>query len=29
MDFAKRPMKDFLYIGPEGVDMDDELDKCG
>lgn len=27
MDFTKRPMKGFLYISPEGVDMDDDLDK--
>lgn len=27
MDFAKRPMKGFLYVNPEGVDMDDDLDK--
>ena len=27
MDFAKRPMKGFLYVSPEGVDMDSDLDK--
>jgi TfoX/Sxy family transcriptional regulator of competence genes len=27
MDFAKRPMKGFLYVNPDGVDMDDDLDK--
>lgn len=27
MDFTKRPMKGYLYISPEGVDMDDDLDK--
>jgi TfoX/Sxy family transcriptional regulator of competence genes len=27
MDFTKRPMKGYLYIAPEGVDMDQDLDK--
>ena len=27
MDFTKRPMKGYLYISPEGIDMDDDLDK--
>jgi TfoX/Sxy family transcriptional regulator of competence genes len=27
MDFTKRPMKGYLYLSPEGVDMDDDLDK--
>lgn len=27
MDFTKRPMKGYLYISPEGVDMDEDLDK--
>ena len=27
MDFASRPMKGFLYVGPEGVDMDTDLGK--
>lgn len=27
MDFTNRPMKGYLYISPEGVDMDDDLDK--
>ncbi|NQU52477.1 MAG: TfoX/Sxy family protein [Bacteroidetes bacterium] len=27
MDFTKRSMKGYLYIAPEGVDMDDDLDK--
>ena len=27
MDFTKRPMKGFLYVGPEGIDMDDDLNK--
>jgi len=27
MDFTKRPMKGYLYVSPEGVDMDDDLDK--
>lgn len=25
MDFTGRPMKGFVYIEPEGIDMDDEL----
>lgn len=27
MDFTKRPMKGYLYISPEAVDMDDDLNK--
>lgn len=27
MDFTKHPMKGFLYVAPEGVDMDEDLDK--
>lgn len=27
MDFTHRPMKGFLYVSPEGVDMDTDLDK--
>ena len=27
MDFTKRPMKGFLYVAPEGTDMDEDLDK--
>jgi TfoX/Sxy family transcriptional regulator of competence genes len=27
MDFTKRPMKGYLYISPEGIDMDEDLDK--
>jgi TfoX/Sxy family transcriptional regulator of competence genes len=27
MDFTKRPMKGFLFVGPEGVDMDQDLEK--
>lgn len=27
MDFTKRPMKGYLYVSPEGVDMDDDLEK--
>ena len=27
MDFSNRPMKGFLYVGPEGVDMDTDLEK--
>lgn len=27
MDFTNRPMKGYLYVSPEGVDMDDDLDK--
>ena len=26
MDFTKRPMKGFVFISPEGVDMDDDLE---
>jgi TfoX/Sxy family transcriptional regulator of competence genes len=25
MDFTGRPMKGFVYVEPEGIDMDDEL----
>lgn len=25
MDFTKRPMKGWIYLGPEGIDTDDEL----
>lgn len=25
MDFTKRPMKGWIYIGPEGVDKDEDL----
>jgi len=25
MDFTKRPMKGYVYVSPEGVDMEDEL----
>jgi hypothetical protein len=32
MDFTKRPMKGYVYIGPDGIDMEDQLefwiDKC-
>ena len=27
MDFTKRPMKGYLYVAHEGVDMDEDLDK--
>jgi TfoX/Sxy family transcriptional regulator of competence genes len=27
MDFTKRPMKGYLYVSPEGIDMDEELDR--
>lgn len=27
MDFTNRPMKGYLYVNPEGVDMDDDLEK--
>lgn len=27
MDFTNRPMKGYLYVAPEGVDMEDDLDK--
>lgn len=27
MDFTKNPMKGYLYVEPEGIDMDDDLDK--
>lgn len=27
MDFTRRPMKGFLYVSPEGIDMDEDLDK--
>ena len=26
MDFTKRPMKGFVFVSADGVDMDDELD---
>jgi len=26
MDFTKRPMKGFVFINPEGTDMDTDLD---
>jgi len=25
MDFTGRPMKGFIYVAPEGIDMDDDL----
>ena len=25
MDFTKKPMKGWVYIGPDGIDMDEEL----
>ena len=25
MDFTKRPMKGWIYVGPHGIDTDDEL----
>lgn len=32
MDFTKRPMKGYLYVSPEGIDFDSDLefwiDKC-
>ncbi|NQU86284.1 MAG: TfoX/Sxy family protein [Mariniphaga sp.] len=27
MDFTKRPMKGFLYVSPEGVDMEEDMNK--
>lgn len=27
MDFTTRPMKGYLYVNPEGVDMDEDLNK--
>jgi TfoX/Sxy family transcriptional regulator of competence genes len=27
MDFTRRPMKGYLYVSPEGTDMDDDLGK--
>jgi TfoX/Sxy family transcriptional regulator of competence genes len=27
MDFSNRPMKGYLYISPEGIDLDKDLDK--
>jgi len=27
MDFTKRPMPGYLYVAPEGIDMDEDLDK--
>lgn len=27
MDFTNRPMKGYLYVSPEGVDMDNDLNK--
>ena len=27
MDFTKRPMKGYLYVSAEGIDMDEDLDK--
>ncbi len=27
MDFTHRPMKGFLYVEPEGTDMDEDLEK--
>lgn len=27
MDFTGKPMKDFVMIGPSGVDMDEDLEK--
>lgn len=27
MDFTKRPMKGYLYVAPEGIDMNEDLDK--
>ena len=26
MDFSKRPMQGFVFVDPEGTDLDDELD---
>ncbi len=27
MDFTKRPMKGFIYVSQEGIDMDEDLEK--
>ena len=27
MDFAKRPMAGYLYVSPDGIDLDSDLDK--
>lgn len=27
MDFTKRPLPGYLYVAPEGIDMDEDLDK--
>ncbi len=27
MDFTKRPMKGYLYVSPEGIDLDEDLNK--
>ncbi len=27
MDFTKRPMKGYLYVSPDGIDMDEDLEK--
>lgn len=27
MDFTKSPMAGYLYVAPEGIDMDEDLDK--
>lgn len=27
MDFTKRPLPGYLYVAPEGIDMDDDLEK--
>lgn len=27
MDFTKSPMKGYLYVDPDGIDMDEDLDK--
>lgn len=26
MDFTKRPMKGYVYLSPDGIDMDDDLE---
>jgi hypothetical protein len=26
MDFTKKPMKGFVFVSPEGVDLDDDLE---
>lgn len=32
MDFTKRPMKGYIFVAPEGIDLDEQLefwiDKC-